>query len=327
LNQPPLNRIPVPEPSNLSQYVKDKNAAIRLGKALFWDMQAGSDGTTACASCHYRAGADPVTGTAPKETARRNKNQLHPGKDSIFGNNSTTLVAPDAVTGLPVPIRAEQMPWFSPNYLLLTTDFPLFRLNPANARLVIDPLTGLASDSVTSLRDTNDVVGSQGVRMADFLAINSAPLDSGTPIADQVFHVSPTAPNADPANNVRQVTGRNSPSVINAVFNFTNFWDGRANNIFNGATPFGPLDPGAFIWIDTGGIALDPQKIEISNASLASQAVGPPLNEVEMSFKGRPFPDLGGKGGGGKGGEGGGGGGGKGEEDARHEARHHSDGP
>ena len=29
------------------------------------------------------------------------------------------------------------------------------------------------------------------------------------------------------------MAARNSPSVINAVFNFHNFWDGRANNIFN----------------------------------------------------------------------------------------------
>ncbi|MFD2272955.1 cytochrome c peroxidase [Undibacterium arcticum] len=27
---------------------------------------------------------------------------------------------------------------------------------------------------------------------------------------------------------------RNTPTVINATFNFRNFWDGRANNMFNG---------------------------------------------------------------------------------------------
>lgn len=39
-----------------------------LGKALFWDMQVGSDGVQACATCHFRAGADP-----------RRKNQISPG--------------------------------------------------------------------------------------------------------------------------------------------------------------------------------------------------------------------------------------------------------
>lgn len=53
-----LRGIPVPEPANLSEYVQDKNALIALGKVFFWDMQAGSDGATACATCHFHAGAD-----------------------------------------------------------------------------------------------------------------------------------------------------------------------------------------------------------------------------------------------------------------------------
>src|SRR5262245_23737824 len=43
----PLNANPVPKPSNLSRYVRDEAAAIRLGKAFFWDMQAGGDGIQA----------------------------------------------------------------------------------------------------------------------------------------------------------------------------------------------------------------------------------------------------------------------------------------
>ena len=43
----------------LSTYVRDRRAAIALGKALFWDMQVGSDGIQACGSCHFRAGAAP----------------------------------------------------------------------------------------------------------------------------------------------------------------------------------------------------------------------------------------------------------------------------
>ena len=53
-----LRAVPVPEPSGLSEYVRDKTALIRLGKVFFWDMQAGSDGVTACATCHFHAGAD-----------------------------------------------------------------------------------------------------------------------------------------------------------------------------------------------------------------------------------------------------------------------------
>ena len=57
-----------PEPTNLFQFVKNRSAAIKLGKALFWDMQAGSDGVQACASCHFSAGAD-----------NRLKNTVNPG--------------------------------------------------------------------------------------------------------------------------------------------------------------------------------------------------------------------------------------------------------
>ena len=34
--------------------------------------------------------------------------------------------------------------------------------------------------------------------------------------------------------NVRRVEPRNTPTVINAVFNHRNFWDMRAQNLFNG---------------------------------------------------------------------------------------------
>ena len=309
LNQPPLSRIPVPVPrsnaelaqakfsgpNGLASFVKDVPAAVALGKALFWDMQAGSDGSTACATCHYGAGADPITDSNLFPTrVSRSTNQINPGPDTVFGNSSTVIKTfATTVAGLTVPqtLRALGNPRLKPNYTLNSFDFPLFRPFPVDARLVIDPLTGFTADSINFVLDSNDVVGSQGIRLVDFLAINNTPQDSGTALADQVFHTG-SSPNANPINNVRQVTRRNSPSVINAVFNYANFWDGRANNIFNGETPFGPLDPHAGIWIDDGS-ALVKQKIAIPDSSLASQAVEPPLSPVQMSFKGRTFPELG----------------------------------
>ena len=56
-----LARASRPEPSNLGSFVQDRGAAIALGKALFWDMRVGSDAKTACASCHFHAGADAAT--------------------------------------------------------------------------------------------------------------------------------------------------------------------------------------------------------------------------------------------------------------------------
>ena len=53
-----LKTVAVPQPTNIAAYVKDQAALVVLGKALFWDSQVGSDGRTACASCHFHAGAD-----------------------------------------------------------------------------------------------------------------------------------------------------------------------------------------------------------------------------------------------------------------------------
>ena len=53
--------------------IVDQKAAILLGKALFWDIQVGGDGQTACASCHFSGGAD-----------NRQINTLHPGPNGLF---------------------------------------------------------------------------------------------------------------------------------------------------------------------------------------------------------------------------------------------------
>ena len=87
-----LKQVPVPQPSDLNTYVRNREVAIVLGKSLFWDMQVGSDGIQACASCHFRAGADP-----------RSVNQLNPG-----GANN-----PDPTINLGV------------NHHLVAGDFPL----------------------------------------------------------------------------------------------------------------------------------------------------------------------------------------------------------
>jgi cytochrome c peroxidase len=99
--------------------------------------------------------------------------------------------------------------------------------------------------------------------------------------------------------NTRQVEPRNTPTTINAIFNFRNFWDGRANNIFNGRNPFGPRDPSAGIdplnsvmVADSFG-NLSPIRVSLADASLASQAVGPPGSDLEMSCRGRVFEEIG----------------------------------
>src|SRR6187455_3240637 len=109
-----LRLIPVPVPPGLNDFVADADMARALGKALFWDMQVGSDGVQACASCHFRAGADP-----------RSKNQLSPG----LRKSPTPDVSFTTAGG--------------PNAQLKASDFPLSRLANPGVRGALNP----ASDS------------------------------------------------------------------------------------------------------------------------------------------------------------------------------------
>lgn len=238
--------VPVPEPVNLGRFVADKDAAIRLGKALFWDMQLGSDGQTACASCHFHAGTDS-----------RDRNTLHRGGDSKFGNGK------------------------HPNAALGQNDFPFVQF--ANE-----------VDRTSARTERDDRVGAQGVTKTQFLGITPGhDVDAGRALRDDTFHRQ--------GRNTRQSTGRNAPTVINAVFNFSNFLDGRAHHFFNGVDPFGPLNTQARVYLNTGnGLAaqsltgdLTTNPFALDNASLASQAVGPPLSDVEMSWVGRTWPEVG----------------------------------
>jgi cytochrome c peroxidase len=236
----PLSDVPVPMPPDLSKYVRDINKARLLGKALFWDMQVGGDGRTACATCHFHAGVDS-----------RPRNTLSPKGPGTPVNNT----------------------FHGANYTLVAEDFPFHKfVDNTNRKSAVS-------------RTTSEVVGSQGVVRKDFVRINAGnPVDTGNDVPDPVFNVKGV--------NTRQVTGRNAPSVINAVFNDRQFWDGRANRFFNGVNPFGDTDPNAFVYRTVNGFPTK-TRILIDNGSLASQAVGPPNNSVEMSWNGRTFPLLG----------------------------------
>jgi cytochrome c peroxidase len=237
-----LKSVKVPGPENLLDYVADKVALTQLGKALFWDVQVGSDGQTACATCHFQAGADS-----------RTKNQLNPGGG---GTGDTTF---QVGTGA--------------NYTLLPQDYPFTRHADEN-----DP-------DAPRTADANDITGSQGVFNGTIKTITPAPADKCKYIVDPVFHFGTVS--------TRQVTGRNTPAAVNAVFNYRNFWDGRANNNFNGVNPFGQRDPNAKVWkVDSSG-KLGQVTIVIPNSSLASQADGPPGSSVEMACANRSFAELG----------------------------------
>ena len=231
-----LKGVTVPQP-DLTAYVARRDALLILGKALFWDMQVGSDGRTACASCHFHAGAD------------------HRTTNQISGPVTSTAA-----------VRA--------NTMLTAADFPFHTFANPNDN----------ASAVT--RDRRDVVGSAGVVLQRFVAVGEAtPADAGADAGKTgLFTVGGV--------KVRQVTARNAPSVINAALNLRNFWDGRASNIFNANTPFGAADGRATVLVATSN-GFVTQSVRLDRSSLASQAVGPPLNSTEMSFDGRMWSDLG----------------------------------
>ena len=243
-----LKSVPVPGPANLADFVADRKAALVLGKALFWDMQVGSDGMTTCASCHFHAGADS-----------RSINTLSPAQLRTSG---TQPAAPSTFD-----VRGT-------NARLTVRDFPFHRLS--------DP----ANRHSTVLADSSAITGSQGVLKERFGQILPRTAEeTRTLVQDSQFSKG--------GKNTRRVTPRNSPTVINAVFNLRNFWDGRAQDVFNGVNSFGARDANARVLSAQTPASMVPVAVRLAQSSLASQAVGPPLSDIEMSADGRSFADLG----------------------------------
>ena len=231
-----LKQVPVPQPTNIATYVKDQSALIALGKALFWDIQAGSDGTTACASCHFHAGAD-----------HRVKNIF-----SLPASGVGTVAA---------------------NQTASASSFPFHQLS------------NVANNSSTIIRDTRQVAASAGVFSRKFTGVDAGQsVERGNDVVGGASAVR--------GLNVRQPGNRNTPSIINSVYNVRNFWDGRASRLFTGQTPFGASDL-ALNAVALRNGQLVREAVAINNASLASQAAGPPLNTLEMSYDGRSWPLLG----------------------------------
>lgn len=252
-----------------------------LGKALFWDMQVGSDGVQACGSCHFHAGVD-----------NRTKDQLNPG--TLFGN---------------LTLEVKQ-----PGQDVVASDFPFHRLT--NPDIPGEP--NLNPGNVAS--DANDVMSSMGVsRFKKFVDI--PPIGPGS-FGPAVLGIRPLLPDVgtvvpgpvEVMEGRRRVEPRNTPTMHSAAFNFDNFWDGRARFHFNGGSVFGPSDPQFHAFIDPGGPGprggglqgttnrhvrpdlvgmMASQPIRIKFSSLASQAMGPPLSNFEMSFDGRNWAKIG----------------------------------
>ena len=178
-------------------------------------MQVGSDGIQACATCHFQAGADV-----------RSKNQVatqgNRGWKSVNGDSALTTSGYFFAPGDPDTVfeTVFGITW-APNYQLVAEDFPL--VNAQNLYL-------RSGDSIlpdTANGNRNDVVGSMGVMPATFGGITP-----GSPVDIIKAGTSP--------GTMRPTTGRNAPPSVQAVFNYLQFWDGRADTIVQRLQPHRP---------------------------------------------------------------------------------------
>ncbi|WP_165072699.1 cytochrome c peroxidase [Paludisphaera rhizosphaerae] len=325
---------------DLAQFIKDADAAVALGKAFFWEMQAGSDFRrigdgkfvgTACASCHYRFGADPRdTNTARipyvgwkeycldkdhKDLGFGEKQQPVDGLAKMIRANQESRRLTDAPAPPPAPEDAAGV-------ATLRIDHPSDLKNPVPRGFpphVRRRPPGLdADDEEDEAEDCDEdrrktplslIVGSQGVEPRVFTRLVEEKSPEGTWWREESVLRSPHGFRRPPqwsmfvdkrpgqSRAFRQITTRNAPSVMNATFADRLFHDSRAESTFNGFSIFGDFDESEVLYVrrvDAQGRLQAPMKsrIAIPRAALASQAVGPIVNDVEMSYVGRTFHDL-----------------------------------
>ncbi|HEY4677462.1 MAG TPA: cytochrome c peroxidase, partial [Candidatus Angelobacter sp.] len=336
----PLSSVPIPPVFGMEGIIADKTAAIELGKALFWDMQAGSDDIQACASCHFNAGADS-----------RANNEVNPGQAG--GDNTFQLGFPfNGSLGPNYHYKAGTADAGFGGYH--DGDYPFRKLANVNDRFsVISDVNdvsgsqgqfGLTNDTITMSQtgahaggdgDRGQVGGNPGGDDGNDEGLtfgNGTPrqpgskhgpanssgsgsnnnsqsnskkqktpggsaiatsVESTTPVADPVFSY-PSEVDPTQRINTRRITGRNTPSAVDAVFNFRNFWDGRAQNVCNGANPFGTRDKqNHLLVVDPVDGKLGATQVNMVNSALCSQSLGPILSATEMSADNRNFHQVG----------------------------------
>ncbi len=260
-------------PATLQPYIGRRGAEV-LGKALFWDMQVGSDSVQACGSCHFHAGVDS-----------RTRGQLNP---NINGGDLTSLEIKPANTDV------------------VATDFPFHK--GAQDDLTTDSNDVMSSMGVSRFKLFNDI---PPIGIANFLpAVNGvralAP-DIGTvapdpvPVNEGFRRVEPrntptmhgAAFNFDNFWDGRARFAYNGGSVFGPSDPTPHIFinPGLAvggNGPFAGAT-MGDIRPD--LLVEDPEVAAQPVRIKFS--SLASQSQGPPLSDFEMSFSGRNWAKIG----------------------------------
>lgn len=243
-------KLEVPQ-ADLSRFLRPgenaRNALLQLGKALFWAEEVGSGGN---AGMPGQACASCHFSAGADSRVR---NQLNPNITRVVNDAQGPIIGLHKAEGNPDNTFQVR----KPNQKVRFSDFPFVR-------------------EINQIVDL-DVMSSQGVLRSEFIRTTSGnPNDRCRPVDDPVFKTIHGA-------KVRRAAPRHTPKVINAALeNYFSFWDGRANPFFNGINPFGVQDPDAQILVVKNGTIVK-ERIDIPFSSLASQAVGPPLSDFEMS--------------------------------------------
>ncbi len=334
----PLSTVPVPPVFGMEGILADKTAAIELGKALFWDMQAGSDDIQACASCHFNAGADSraINQLNPGQAGGDNTFQMGVSANGSLGpNHHYSAGTPGAGFGgyhdgdFPFRKVANVEDRFSVISDINDVSGSQGQFGLTNDKIKVDVQRSSNLDGNTrSIQDHEDAdpgqneqftygidtphlptgrkspansssknrgaiqaSGSKG-NLARGPVTNTNSVELTTSVIDPVFSY-PNPEDSTKRVNVRRVTGRNTPSAVNAVFNFRNFWDGRAQNVCNGANPFGARDNSLHLLVLGTDGKLGPAHVGMANSALCSQSLGPILSSVEMSADDRNFHQVG----------------------------------
>lgn len=261
------------EDSQLYGIVKDRDWLLVLGRAFFWDQQMGSDGG-ACANCHFSAGADNRL-TGQMNPAFRAP--IAPGGDTEFGctqgsrceaTDDKTLTGSGGSAG--------------PEYTFVEDDYPFRQLLDPNDR------------QSEILINSNDVHSSAGSFDAKFKKAFHGKEFCGKPNKD-IFYKTAKHGHKSFKIAARAVEPRNTPHLANMGMLFTLFWDGRANNMFNGVGVFGMSDihhdPNKRL-IKMEGDYPELTYLSLKNSAAASLSVGPILDNLEMSCDGRTFADV-----------------------------------